>query len=197
MGIQPKAAKCLRSQPSFCRIDKSPRFFFIALTCLATVFVGSAVFYINTHVRVVELGYEITQAVAKKGILIENNKQLALKVAKLKSPGRLEQVAKKDLGLSRPQSSQIIRLSQLQKWSGQAKLLASQETNTPQKSVTKIKKPKPQIKTATKTKTKIKTTQKAGQRIVIAQAKRQRQRPARLRRSPVKRIPAALLDPMP
>jgi len=190
MGTSRNTAKCLRRQPTFSRLDKSPRFFFLGLTLLVMVFVASAVFYINTHVRVVELGYEITQAVSEKQKLTETNKQLSLKIAQLKSPHRLEKMAHDDLGLTRPQSKQILRLSELRQWQANKKLTQG------------VAAAKVQAKSTEKKIAKKKVLQKAlqkepRQQIVLAQATPSKKNSMTSSGQKIRQVPTALLDPMP
>lgn len=188
MGIQSQSAQCLRWQPSFSRIDKSPRFFFIALACLATVFVISAVFYINTHVRVVELGYDITQAMAQKQELMEKNKQLSLKIAQLKAPARLEEVARAKLSLNRPQNSQLLRLSQLKTWHQAKEQVASKESSSP----TRVAQKDTAKKSASQA-----SVHKNPQNLVIAQAKTHPKVSSQVSGAKMKEVPSVQLDTMP
>lgn len=106
-------AKCLSKQPEFSRVDKSRPFFLRGLTLLVFLLTGAALFYINTHVRVVGIGYEINQALAKKQNLIEENKRLSLEIARLRSPDRIETEAREKLNLIVPNPHQWVPLAQL------------------------------------------------------------------------------------
>lgn len=106
-------AKCLRRQPEFSRLDKSRSFFLKGLTFLIMLLMGASLLYINTHVQVVKIGYEINQALNKKQNLIEENKLLELEIARLRSPTRIEKEAREKLGLSLPEPHQWVPLAQL------------------------------------------------------------------------------------
>jgi cell division protein FtsL len=106
-------AKCLSKQPEFSRVDKSRPFFLRGLTLLVFLLTGAALFYINTHVQVVGIGYEINQALTKKQNLIEENKKLSLEIARLRSPDRIETEAREKLKLTVPNPHQWVPLAQL------------------------------------------------------------------------------------
>ncbi len=106
-------ARCLKSQPEFSALDKSRRLFLLGLTLLVILFMGASIFYISTHVEVVGTGYEINQALTKKQQLIEENKLLALEIARLKSPGRIETEAARLFDFKPPLPHQTIYLSNI------------------------------------------------------------------------------------
>ena len=113
LGKSSAKAKCLSKQPEFSRVDKSRPFFVRGLTLLVFLLTAAALFYINTHVQVVGIGYEINQALAKKQNLIEENKRLSLEIARLRSPDRIETEAREKLNLSVPNPHQWVPLAQL------------------------------------------------------------------------------------
>lgn len=108
-----KTAKCLKKQPEFSPLDKSRNVFIATLTFLIIIFMGASIFYISTHVKVVGIGYKINQELALKQQLIEDNKRLSLKIARLRSPTHIERTATEILGLRRPGPGQIVNLSAL------------------------------------------------------------------------------------
>jgi len=65
--------------------------------------------YVWMRVQVVETGYRIGSLQEQKAKLKEENKSLMVEAATLKSPQRLEQVAK-EMGLKRPVDDQIVYL---------------------------------------------------------------------------------------
>jgi cell division protein FtsL len=86
-------------------IDRS-----LALVTLAVaaVFITGALFSVYGHHQVISLGYEISQANQEEQELLQVNKKLRLEVASLKSPGRIQGTALRDLGFTNPQKEQLI-----------------------------------------------------------------------------------------
>jgi cell division protein FtsL len=74
----------------------------------AAVFIACALFSVWAHHQVVSLGYEISQANQEEQELLQANKKLRLEVASLKSPGRIQGTALRDLGFANPQKDQLI-----------------------------------------------------------------------------------------
>ncbi|MBL7685075.1 MAG: cell division protein FtsL, partial [Deltaproteobacteria bacterium] len=66
-------------------------------------------FYIWSRIQIVNVGYEINRELTHKEKLIEENKKLSLEIATLKSPVRLESLAKNDYHMDLPQESQVLR----------------------------------------------------------------------------------------
>jgi len=75
---------------------------------VALLFVGCSLFYVWAHHQVISLSYEISQQSQKEQDLLRENKRLRLELAGLKSPGRIESLALKDLGFVNPQKEQLI-----------------------------------------------------------------------------------------
>jgi len=68
----------------------------------------SALFFVWSRIQVIQLGYEISNALKEGRALAEANKRLTLEVATLKSYGRIEKVALEDLGMSKPKPDQVV-----------------------------------------------------------------------------------------
>lgn len=68
----------------------------------------SALFFVWSRIQVIQLGYEISQALKQGRALTEGNKQLRLEIATLKSYPRIEKIAVEELGLSKPRPDQVI-----------------------------------------------------------------------------------------
>lgn len=66
-------------------------------------------FYAWQHYRAIEYGYQIEIAKAQRDTLIEQNRQLRLEEAYLRSPDRMVPAAQQ-LGLTTPQVGQVMRL---------------------------------------------------------------------------------------
>ncbi len=67
-----------------------------------------ALFYVWSRVQVVQLGYEISKMQADESDLAKQASSLEVELAKLKSPARLEEIAKKELGLQHPTAAQTV-----------------------------------------------------------------------------------------
>ncbi len=80
---------------------------FVALV-LAVVFIACSLFYVWSHQQIISLGYEISQAGREEQELLQENKKLRLDLAALKSPGRIERIASRELGLVSPKKEQLI-----------------------------------------------------------------------------------------
>lgn len=62
------------------------------------------------HFQCVQYGYRIEQLKAQKATLEEWSHQLRLKQASLADPQRIDQLARKELGLAQPAPQQVIRV---------------------------------------------------------------------------------------
>lgn len=80
----------------------------VAAVLLVVPVVGAALFYVWTHVATVRLGYELSAAAKVHRALVEENRGLRIEVASLKSPERLERLAKTKYQLTSPNAGQII-----------------------------------------------------------------------------------------
>ena len=71
-------------------------------------FILSALFFVWSRIQVIQLGYEISNALKQGRALAEMKKRLTLEVATLKSYGRIEKVAVEELGMSKPRPDQVV-----------------------------------------------------------------------------------------
>lgn len=65
-------------------------------------------FYVWQHIQVVRLGYEIERLKGERTALLQRERELNLEVAQLKSLKRVEEIAKRDLGLTSPTPGQVV-----------------------------------------------------------------------------------------
>ena len=79
-----------------------PLFAFIA------VLLGLSLFFVWSRIQVVHLDYAISHTESRLREVEQENRRLRLEAASLRSPGRIEQVAKRDLGLRHPALAQVI-----------------------------------------------------------------------------------------
>ena len=69
-----------------------------------------ALIYIGSHIRMTELEYNVAAQLSEKEQKLEEQKKLTLELAMLKSPQRIEGVARNKLHMSYPESNQVIVL---------------------------------------------------------------------------------------
>lgn len=82
---------------------------FLYLAVVVSVLLLSAVMvFLWCRMKVVGIGYEISKASVEKKALIDKNNRLRIELGKLKSPERIERVAKAELGLIYPASERIV-----------------------------------------------------------------------------------------
>ena len=69
--------------------------------------VGS-LFFVWSRIKVIQLGYEVSNALKEGRALVETNKKLRVEIAALKSYARIERIATEELGMSKPKPEQVI-----------------------------------------------------------------------------------------
>ena len=77
---------------------------------LLFLFMGSSISYVWSNFEKTQIGYDLSHVKKEEMKLREANRKLRLEIATLKSPQKLEEVARKHLGLRQPKSEQIIVL---------------------------------------------------------------------------------------
>ena len=80
----------------------------ILFTLLMLFFIGGSLFYVWSRIQVIQLGYEISNALKEEKALTEANKRLRLEVATLKSYARIEKFAVEQLRMAKPKPEQVI-----------------------------------------------------------------------------------------
>lgn len=78
----------------------------LAVALLAIV----GVVHVTSRVMVVRMGYELSKLDAQTTDLTRENDQLRLELATLKSPSRLESMARSKMGLVPPSATSVIHL---------------------------------------------------------------------------------------
>lgn len=78
----------------------------VFMVSTAMVFSGS-LFYVWSRLKTVNLSYDISRQTQLQRDLIQQNKRLNLEVATLKSPDRIEKIARKELGMIVPERGQV------------------------------------------------------------------------------------------
>lgn len=78
---------------------------FITVTML---FISSLIFLVWSRIQVTQLGYRISQARHAQEQLLKKNSELKIEEASLKTPSRIEDLAKNRLGLINPEPHQKV-----------------------------------------------------------------------------------------
>jgi cell division protein FtsL len=65
--------------------------------------------YVWQHFSAIEIGYQVETQKQQVAQLQEQNRQLRLTEAQLSDPGRIDQIARQQLGLSAPEPGQVVR----------------------------------------------------------------------------------------
>jgi cell division protein FtsL len=77
-------------------------------TLLVLFFIGGSLFYVWSRIQVIQLGYDLSNALKEERALIETNKKLRLEIATLKSYSRIEKLAVEELRMVKPKPDQVI-----------------------------------------------------------------------------------------
>lgn len=77
---------------------------------LMSIFISELFLYAWCRVQCVNIGYEITQAEQNQRDLVALQNKLKVELAHLKSPERIAEIAKEQLGLTTPEPKQIMVL---------------------------------------------------------------------------------------
>jgi len=77
-------------------------------TLLLLFLIGVSLFYVWSRIQVIQLGYEISDAMKQQRALLEAGKKLRLEIAELKSYGRIERIAVEELKMSKPTPDQVV-----------------------------------------------------------------------------------------
>ncbi len=85
---------------------KYSNFIFVTLVLMAV-----ALFYVWSHIHMTELEYMVAAEMSIKEKLVEEQTKLKVEIATLKSPQRLEAIAKEQLQMTYPTRDQVIILN--------------------------------------------------------------------------------------
>lgn len=80
----------------------------MAAWLVAAAILSSSILCVWSRAKVTAIGYEISQETRRLRNQTELNEQLRAEVAMLKAPGRLEPIAREELGLRPPENRQIV-----------------------------------------------------------------------------------------
>ncbi|OGP92565.1 MAG: cell division protein FtsL [Deltaproteobacteria bacterium RBG_16_47_11] len=82
--------------------------FVLLFTVIMLFFIGGSLFYVWSRIQVIQLGYQISNALKEERALTETNKKLRLEIATLKSYARIEKLAVEELRMAKPKPEQVI-----------------------------------------------------------------------------------------
>lgn len=77
---------------------------------IATVLMAVLLIYVWSHIHMTELEYQIARELSTKEQLSEEQAKLKLELATLKSPQRIEIIAREKLQMTNPEREQVILL---------------------------------------------------------------------------------------
>ena len=80
----------------------------LLLTLLVFFLMVGFLFYVWSRIRVIQIGYEISNALKEGKGFIDTNKKLRLEIATLKSYTRIERIAMEELRMAKPKPEQVI-----------------------------------------------------------------------------------------
>lgn len=78
----------------------------LLLGILSVVMVS--IFYIWVHLEIIKLGYEVSEAARHQIELTQENKRLKIEFSNLKSPERIERIARERLNLHYPMGEEVV-----------------------------------------------------------------------------------------
>jgi cell division protein FtsL len=77
---------------------------------IASVLMAVALLYVWSHIHMTELEYQVAQELGSKERLLEEQAKLKVELATLKSPRRIETIAREKLQMTYPGREQVILL---------------------------------------------------------------------------------------
>lgn len=75
---------------------------------LFVIAMGFSLLFVWTRIRVIQLGYEVSRMRKATADLLEQKNLLEAEVASLRSPERIEKIAREHFGMRLPQGNEII-----------------------------------------------------------------------------------------
>ncbi|MCY1042408.1 cell division protein FtsL [Corallococcus sp. bb12-1] len=78
---------------------------------LFTLFAAVGILHVTSRVLVVDMGYRLSNAEGDSRTLTRENDRLKLELATLKAPGRLERVAREQLGMAMPRGGAVVSVA--------------------------------------------------------------------------------------
>lgn len=100
-------SEVVRKQRAYTKDDLVKTKFVFRILFLVAFMAILSLFYIWSRVQIVQYGYEINELKVRQHQLIEENKRLKVETATLKSPNRIEKIARERLKMRAPLPEQI------------------------------------------------------------------------------------------
>jgi len=79
-------------------------------SAVVLIIVGASLGRVWQEVKLISMGYELRRLSLQESELAKSNARYKVEVAKLEAPDRLEAIARKQLGMVRPQSWQLVSI---------------------------------------------------------------------------------------
>ncbi len=76
--------------------------------CIIAAIIAGSLFYVWSRVLVINLGYDLSEAMEVHWKLAGENKKLRIEIATLRSLARIERIAQEELEMEKPLPGQII-----------------------------------------------------------------------------------------
>jgi len=81
-----------------------------SFTLAVCVLVAAALLYVWSHLKNTQLKYQMAEEMSIRSSLQEENRKLKVEIATLKSPKRIEAIAREKLNMAYPEREQVIRI---------------------------------------------------------------------------------------
>ena len=88
--------------------EAAPRLKYSVFLFVALILMVVAITYVWSHIQMTRLEYQIAEEMTRKEHSLDEQKKLRVEFATLKSPQRIETVAKNSLQMSYPERDQVI-----------------------------------------------------------------------------------------
>jgi len=83
---------------------------FSRLIVVALLFMVALLLYVWVRISITNVDYRIAGEMHRREALLEENRKLKIEIATLKSPSRIESIARAKLGMRYPERDQVIFL---------------------------------------------------------------------------------------
>jgi len=90
--------------------DASGRIGYSTWIFIASVLMAVALLYVWSHIHMTELEYQVARELSSEELIKEERTKLKVELATLKSPRRIETIAREKLEMTYPERAQVIML---------------------------------------------------------------------------------------